>query len=162
DAVLVGIEAGERLGEGLADAVAAVRSRYHLVVDLPVARVEADRVIARRHDDALDAGPPRRLEEIVRADDVRLNDRLPLALAGEAAQMDDAVDAVDHALDRRHVRELGTINFLPGARRSERHAIGDPDDPIDALQTVAQRPADAPACARDKHPIHSVPPFALS
>src|SRR5205807_6880799 len=103
NSVLVGIEAGERLAEGLADAIAAVGPRHDAVVDLSLARIEADRVVAGGEDDALHAGAPRRLEDIVKADDVSLEDHRPLVLARDAAEVDDAVDVVDHPLDSRHV-----------------------------------------------------------
>src|SRR3974377_502112 len=79
DPVLVGIEAGKRLGEGLADAVAAVRARHNPVVDLLVARIKTNRMVARRDDDALDLSSSRRLEQVVCADDIRLKARLPFA-----------------------------------------------------------------------------------
>src|SRR6516162_1020906 len=85
DPVLVGIEAGKRLGERLADAIAAVRARHHAIVDLLVARIKTDRMVARRDDDTLDPSFSRRLEQVVCADDIRLKDRLPFALARNAS-----------------------------------------------------------------------------
>ena len=126
DPVLVGIEAGEGFGESFADPVTAVWARHHPVVDLLVAWVKTDGMIARRHDDALDAGASRCFEQIIGADDIGPKDRLPRALARNAAEMDDAVDAVDDALDCSHVEELGEIDFLAGPRRRQRHAIGEP------------------------------------
>jgi len=70
DSVLVGIKARKRLGESLADSVAAVRARHHSMVDPQVARVKTDRVIAGGHDDAVDASSTRRLKQVVGADDV--------------------------------------------------------------------------------------------
>src|SRR5882724_12427380 len=90
-AVLVGIECAQRLAERLADAVAAVRPHRDVGADLAPARIEADGVVGRGEDHALDAGLPRRLEEIVAADDVGLQDRIPWPLYGETAEMDDAV-----------------------------------------------------------------------
>src|ERR1700742_2740517 len=69
DTVLVGVEAGERLAEGLADAVAAVGARHHAMVDLLLTRVKADRMVAGGEDDASDTGAARRLEHIVEPDD---------------------------------------------------------------------------------------------
>src|SRR5207302_418459 len=106
DAVLVGIEAGERLAKRLADPVAAVRPRHDTVIYRFGARIEADRVVAGGKDDALDAGAACRLEHIVEAKDVSFEDHRPLVLARDAAEMDNAVDAGDHVLDRRHVGEL--------------------------------------------------------
>ena len=51
-------------------------------------------------------------------------DHRPLVLARDAAQMDDAVDTGDHALDCRHVGEFGAIDFLSVARRRQRDTIG--------------------------------------
>src|SRR4030095_5472395 len=45
DAVLVGIEAGERLGKRLADAVTAIGARHDFVIDRLGSRVEADGVV---------------------------------------------------------------------------------------------------------------------
>src|SRR5262249_41562746 len=81
DPVLVGIEARKRLGEGLADAVAAVRAWHHAMVDRLVARIKADRVVARGDDDALDPRSSCCLEHVECAADVRLKDRLPAAFA---------------------------------------------------------------------------------
>ena len=61
-AVLVGVEAAERLAEDLGHAVAAVGLRIDAVVDGLVAPVEADRVVAGGEEDALHAvaaAPPR-------------------------------------------------------------------------------------------------------
>ena len=84
-AVLVGIERAQRLAERLADAVAAVGAHRKVGADLAPARIEADRVIGRSEDHALDAGLPRRLEEVVAADDVGLQDRLCLLYTSDAA-----------------------------------------------------------------------------
>ena len=84
-----------------------------MVVDRLGARIEPDRVVRGRHDDALDAGPARRLEHIVKADDVALENVLPAVFAGNAAEMHDAVHPGDHALDLRHVGNIGLIDFLP-------------------------------------------------
>src|SRR5689334_5821632 len=69
-AVLVGVQAAERLAEYLRDAVAAVGLRIDAMVDRLVAAIEAHGVVARRKDDALHAIAPRRLEDVVAADDV--------------------------------------------------------------------------------------------
>src|SRR6266404_194227 len=70
--VLVGIECPDRFPEHLADAVAAVRARGDVGADAVMSRVEADRMIGRGEHHALDALLPRRLEQIVAADDVGL------------------------------------------------------------------------------------------
>src|SRR5204863_6395027 len=74
NSVLVGIEAGERLAEALADAIPAVGPRHDAVVDLLLARIEADRVVAGGEDNALHAGASCSLEDIINADDVALED----------------------------------------------------------------------------------------
>src|SRR2546422_770043 len=76
-AVFVGVEAAERLAEHLRHAVAAVGLRVDAMVDRLVAPAEADRVVAGGEHDALHAVPARRLEHVVAADDVRLEDPLP-------------------------------------------------------------------------------------
>ena len=93
-AVLVGVEAAQRLAEHLRHAVAAVGLRVGGVVDLLVAAVEAHRVVAGREQDALDAVPARRLEHVVAADDVGLQDPFPRPLDRVAAEVHDGVDAL--------------------------------------------------------------------
>ena len=63
------------------------------MIDRLSSRVEADRVVRGRHDDALRPGTARRLEDVVKADDVAFEDLLPAVLARDAAEMDDAVDS---------------------------------------------------------------------
>src|SRR6266705_6444446 len=104
--VLVGVEAAERLAERLRNAVAAVRLRGGAVIDGLVAAVETDGVVAGREHDAARAVPPRGLERIVGADDVRAQDHLPRAFDGEAAQVHDRVHAFRHA---QHVPQVGAI-----------------------------------------------------
>ncbi len=79
-AVLVGVERAQRLAERLADAVAAVGPHRDVGADLALARIEADRVVGRGEDHALHAGLARRLEQVVAADDVGVEDLLPRAL----------------------------------------------------------------------------------
>src|ERR1700710_2870106 len=78
--MLVSIKRADRLTEHLADAVTAVRPRRDVGSDPVVARVETYRVVRRRKYDALDALFARRLEQIVAADDVGLQDVVPRAL----------------------------------------------------------------------------------
>ena len=116
--------------------------------------IEAHRVIAGGEDDAFDAGPAPRLEDVVEADDVPFEDHRPLVLARDAAQMDDAVDIGDHALHRRHIGEFGAIDLLSLAGRRQRDAIGEAQDWIDAAQGLAQRAADASARPGNQHSFH--------
>src|SRR4051812_22386063 len=59
-AVLVGVEATERLAKNLGHAIAAVWLDVHAMIDGLATLVEADRVVARREEDALHAILPRR------------------------------------------------------------------------------------------------------
>ncbi len=158
DAVLVGVKAGERFRECFRDTVAAVGARHDPVIDRLAARIKADRVIRGRHDDALDPGAARRLEHVVEADDVAVEDVLPAVLARDAAEMDDAVDAGNHLLDCRHVGDVGLIDLLAPLvlwpRRRERHPVGHAQHRIDAAQRLAQRAADAAPCSGDQHALH--------
>jgi hypothetical protein len=108
------------------------------VVDLLLARIEADRVVAGGKDNALDAGAACRFEEIIKADDVSLEDHRPFVLARDTAEVNDAVDFGDHPLDGRHVGEFGAIDFLPFAGRRQCDPIGKPQDRVDASQGLPQ------------------------
>ncbi len=96
----------------------------------------------------------RRLEHVVKPDNVALEDVLPGVLAGNAAEMDDALDPGNHALDLRQVGDVGLVHFLPVARRGDRHPVGQPQHRIDAAQRLAQRAADAAAGAGDQDAMH--------
>ena len=115
-AVLVGIERAQRLAERLADAVAAVGPHREVGADLALARIEADGVVGRGEDHALDAGLPRRLEEIVAADDIGLQDRVPRPFDRIAAEMDDAVRALH---GRRDLVGLGEVGGDEGLARQQ-------------------------------------------
>src|SRR5688572_18523233 len=92
-AVLVGIEASQRLAEDLGYAIASVGPRVDAMVDGLVAPVEAHRMVAGGEDDALHLVPARGLEYVVAADDVRLVDRLPRAFHRVPAEVHDGIDA---------------------------------------------------------------------
>ena len=83
-------------------------------------------MVARCHDDALHARPPRRFEHVVDADDVRLEDHVPGVFAGISAEMDNAIHTLDHSLDRSHVGNLSAVDLLAVARRRQGHPIGQP------------------------------------
>ena len=108
-AVLVGVERAQRLAERLADAIAAVGPHRDVGADLALARIEADGVIGRGEDHALDACLARRLEEVVAADDVGIQDRVPRASLRDrmAAEMDDAVGALHRRRDLVGLGEVG-------------------------------------------------------
>src|SRR5579885_981663 len=99
--------------------------------------------------------PARRLKHVVEADNVGLEDALPTVLARNAAEMQDAVAAGHHALDRRHVGEVGTVDLLALARRREPHPDAEPQQRIDPAQALAQGAADAAGRAGDQDPMHA-------
>src|SRR4051794_24221156 len=80
--VLVGVERAYCLAEHLADAVAAVRPRRHLGAYAVITRVETNCMVRRGKHHPLHALLARRLEQIVAADDVRLQDIVPRPLDG--------------------------------------------------------------------------------
>ena len=124
------------------------------MIDDLAARVKPDRMVRGRHDDALDAGAARRLEHIVEADDVALEDVLPGIFPRDAAEMNDAVDAGDHLLDRPHIGDVGLVQLLLVPRRCYRHPVGQSQHRIDAAQRLAQRAADAATRPGDQHAMH--------
>ena len=77
EAVLLGIERPERFAEGLAHPVAAVRPDRDIDADALAARIEPDGMIRRGEDHVLDAGGACRLEQVVAADDIGVEDRRP-------------------------------------------------------------------------------------
>src|SRR5262245_48254167 len=80
--VLVGVERAQRLAERLARAVARVWPHRFVRADPALARIEADRVVRRGEHHALDLGAARSLEQVVAADDVGAEDRLPRPFDG--------------------------------------------------------------------------------
>ena len=74
------------------------------MVDRLVAPVEPDRVVAGGEHDALHAVPARRLEHVVAADDVRLEDPLPRPFVRVAAEVDDGVGTLGDAQRVGHFR----------------------------------------------------------
>src|SRR5689334_13223494 len=110
--VLVGIECAYRFPEHLANAVTAVRARGDIRADAVMARIKTHRMVRRCKHDAFDALFARRLEKIVAADDVGLQDSVPWAFDRIAAEMQDAVDALADRLDLREVRKLGRLKLF--------------------------------------------------
>ena len=147
-AVLVGIERADRLAEHLADAVAAVRPRRHIGADPVMPRIEADRMVRRGEHDALDALLARRLEQIVAADDVGLQDVVPRAFDRIAAEMQDAVDALADRLDLREIGQIGRLEFFVGAEIGRRLEIAEQQIRIDRRQQFAQARADSAGTRR--------------
>ena len=139
--MLEGIERGERLAERLAGAVAGVGPHRRLDADPPLPRIEADRMVRRREHDPLDPGAARGLEQIVAADDIGVEDRLPRPFDREAAEMDDALHALDGALDLAHDREIGLDEGLVRRQVGGWREVAPADVRIDAFEQLAQ-----PAC----------------
>src|ERR1700724_4830650 len=79
EAMLVGIERADRLAKHLADTITAVGARRHVGADVVMTRIKTHRMVRRREHDTLDAFFARGLEQIVAADDVGLQDRVPRA-----------------------------------------------------------------------------------
>ena len=102
-AVLIRVEARDRLAEHLADTIAGVGTQRAVGADRPFAAMEADDVIGAGEDHPLHAGAPRRLVEIIGADDVVRADVFPIGLQRIAAEMDDRIDIPRRPLDGRRV-----------------------------------------------------------
>ena len=87
-------------------------------------------MVRRREHDALDALPARRLEQIVAADDVGLQDVVPRAFDRKPAEMQDAVDALADRLDLCEIGQLGRLEFFVDAKiggRLDDRSTADPD-----------------------------------
>src|SRR5262249_53996721 len=93
------VERAERFAKRLAHAVAGVRTQGGMWADPARARIEADHVVRGSEYHAPHALAARRLEQVVAADDVGLQDRLPRPFDRESAEMHDAFDACDRRLD---------------------------------------------------------------
>ena len=61
-------------------------------------------------------GAVSRLEHVVAADDIGVEDRVPRTFDGMAAEMHDAVDAGDDFFDVGHLGEVGGHEGFIGAR----------------------------------------------
>src|SRR5277367_2642417 len=105
-AVLIGVKRADGFTERLAHAVARIRTHRLARADAAAPRIEADGVVRRGENDALDLVAPRRLEQIVAADNIGVEDAVPGLLDGFAAEVNDAVDAIDNFF---HLREVGEI-----------------------------------------------------
>ena len=127
--MFVGVVPAEGLAESLADAVAAVRAWWDGVVDPRGATVEADHVVGAGEHDPLHALAAGGLEQVVAADDVRLQHRAPVGLDGLAAEMDDPVHAgADPSHAAKSVRSAVMTSSPSRAgstgTRSERRTVG--------------------------------------
>jgi hypothetical protein len=105
-----------------------------------VTLVAAHRRAARGEDHAAHAGPPRRLEDVVRADDVGAQRVLEgHAGLGVGGQVYHGVDAVECGLDGHAVRDVGlerggarhraTVQRAQLVAVAKRAAQGRPDEP---------------------------------
>src|SRR6202044_1727463 len=91
---------------------------------------------------------------VVEADDVTFEDLLPGVFARNAAEMDNAVASLHHALDGAHIGNVGLVNFLAVPRRRDRRQVGQAQDWIHTAQRFAQATASAPTSAGDQHSMH--------
>ena len=159
-AVLVGVERAQPLAEDLAHAVAAVGPHRHVGADAAVARVEAHRVVGGGEHHALHALAARGLEQVVAADDVGLQDRLPRPFHREAAQMHDAVDTVHDRLDLLHDGEVRRNEDLVGGKVRRGDDVGEAQLRIDRRQQPAQPPPHPTCSTRQQYASHRLAPFA--
>ena len=70
------------------------------------------------------------------------------------AEMHDAVDADDGALDRGHVGEIGADKALVRGEIARRLDVAQPQFAIDALEQLPQPRADAARRPRDQNRLH--------
>ena len=110
--MLVGVEAGDRLAENLADAIARVRTQRAVGADGPFAAMKTDDVIGAGEDHPLHAAAPRRLVEIVGADDIVRAYVVPIGLQRIAAEVDNRIDIPRRALDGREIPQIHDDQFL--------------------------------------------------
>src|SRR5262249_46243385 len=118
------------------------------------ARIKPNSVIGRREHHALDAGAARRLEQIVAADDIGVEDRLPRSLDGMTAEMNDTLDAGDRLLDLREIGEIGGDKVIAGGKIRGLADIARPKMRIDAAQNLAQSRADIAGSAGNENVLH--------
>ena len=124
------------------------------MIDGLIAAVEADRVIGGRDEEALDPVPAGGLDRVVEADDVGLEDVLPVVLAGLPAEMHHGIDALG---DAQHVGELGDVRAHEGFARAQvadRLDVGEPELVFPG-QLGPQEGADAPGGTRHQDCFHT-------
>ncbi|MEH2507319.1 hypothetical protein V1290_006130 [Bradyrhizobium sp. AZCC 1578] len=100
---------------------------------------------------------PRRFEQIVAADNVGLQDRVPRTFHRVAAEMQDAVDAFADRLNLRHVGEIGRLELLVLAEIGRRLQVAQQQVRIDRLQELAQGCADPAGGAGHQYAWHLFP-----
>ena len=160
-AVLVGIEAAERLAEHLGHAVAAVGLRVHAVVDGLVAAIEADRVIAGGEDEPRHAVPPRGLEDVVAADDVGPEDARPRSLHRVAAQVHDRVDPPADAQAVGELRDVGADECFAGSQILHRPQVGQAQRVL-PRQRAAEPEPHAARGPGDEDGLHGMPCMSIA
>jgi len=156
-AVFVRVESAHALAEDLAETVARIGPDRRIDTDRLRARVEAHRMIAGREDDALDALEPRRLEQVVAADDIGGVDRVPFRLDRIAAEVNDAVDAGDRPSHRLDIGEIGRHDVLTTRRIAHRAHIGQAQAILGAQKRPDHR-GDAAGGASDENVFHRPSP----
>ena len=126
----VKVKTRQVLAKRLADAVQAVRTRRMVCRDrFRLAVIPGDMVGAGEHH-ALRAAFARRLVEVVRTQDVRLQDRPERAFDRNATQVDDRVHPTHDAEHRFRIRQVGQHDLFA--------VVGRPGvDPIGQAQGVA-------------------------
>src|SRR5665213_3622466 len=156
-AMFVGVERADRLAEHLADAIAAVWPRLHVGSDPVMPRVETDRMVRRCEHHALDALFARRLEQIVAADDVGLQDVVPGTFDRKSTEMQDAVDALAERLDLRGIGQFGGLELFCAAEIGRRLEVAQEQIRIDRRQQFAQARAYAAGRAGHQYAWHFIP-----
>ena len=119
-----------------------------------VAAVEADHVVGGGKHDPLDALAPRGLEQVVAADDVGLQHRLPIGLDRLSTEMDDAIDAGAHRFAGGKIGEIGIHDLFARTRRVERRLVRQADDRVEATNVRPQPAPDAARGAGDQDTLH--------
>jgi hypothetical protein len=114
-------------------------------------------MVRRCKHDAFDALFARRLEKIVAADDVGLQDSVPWAFDRIAAEMQDAVDALADRLDLREVRKLGRLKLFVCAEIGRRLHIAQQQIGVNRRQQLPQACADTSRCAGHQYAWHLFP-----
>ena len=148
DVVPVGVEAQQRLGSHLADAVEGVGPHCHIDAQDPRSRVHADGVVAAGVDHASHTGLHHRVEQGRRRLDVSVQDRRQVGLGRYSGQVHDGVHAVDGP--GRDVRVRAVPDHHPSREGSLRLTQVEPAHLMVGLQTGSQDGSDAPGCAGEK------------
>jgi len=107
--------------------------------------------------DPLDLGLPRGFEQVVAADDVGVEDRLPRCFQRVAAEMHDALHACHDLLHVAHAGEVGPHELFIGREIGRSLEIAPADLAVDAFEELAQAGADAAGRAGHQHALHVLP-----